>query len=136
MNSPRNSNYVYVPLSPETPTPIGAGGASFESVADTRSKNWPWTLPNFTEEHVGQLMLLAQTDNSINYMIFGREICPSTGTPHLQGFVQFKSKRSFLVVKCLLPWGTHIEKARESAFVNAQYCKKKDPHPFEFVNLS
>lgn len=136
MQSPRSSNYVYCPPSPTTPSPVGGHfSGPYESVADKRSKNWPWTLNNYTLAQEFQIQVLAKTDNSINYLVYGREICPTTGTPHLQGFVQFKSKRSFLVVKCLLPYGVHIEPMQTTAQQCADYCLKEDPEPFQFVNL-
>jgi len=136
MQTPRSSNYLYVPATPPSPTPVGAGySGPFESVGDKRCKSWPFTLNNYTLQNELDIQLLAKMDNSILYLVYGREVCPTTGTPHLQGFIQFKTKRSFMVVKCLLPWGCHIEPLKKTPFEAADYCKKDDPEPFEFVNL-
>ncbi len=43
-----------------------------------------WTLNNYTEEDVDGLQKdLAEL---CKFAIFGREVCPTTGTEHLQGF--------------------------------------------------
>lgn len=57
------------------------------------------------------------------YMIYGREIAPDTGSKHLQGFVYFKSPRSFASVqKQFTP--RHVEKS--CAPISAiEYSKKE-----------
>lgn len=57
------------------------------------------------------------------YIIYGKEICPTTGTPHLQGFIQFQVQRSLLSAIKALP-GCHVEVARTPAAA-AVYCKKE-----------
>lgn len=129
MQTPRTSNYVYVPTTPPTPTPLGSGG--------DRSKSWCFTLNNYSSSAELDIQILARQDPSIYYLIYGREIGDS-GTPHLQGFVRFKTKRTFGVVQSLLPWGTHLEKRVKGSTDHqaADYCKKEDKNPFEFVNLA
>lgn len=56
------------------------------------------------------------------YLVYGREV-GEEGTPHLQGFVTFKSNKRFAGLKKLHPTA-HWEAARESSSVNADYCKK------------
>jgi len=46
---------------------------------------WIWTLLNYRPEEV--LYLTEYAD--VQFIYFGYEICPTTKTPHLQGFVQF-----------------------------------------------
>jgi len=61
--------------------------------------------------------------HSIDYMVFGEEIAPSTGQPHLQGFVCFKEKRSFdAFVKKHAP--RHCSMCVKTALANERYCKK------------
>ena len=57
-----------------------------------------------------------------SYLIYGRETS-STGTPHLQGFVKFRSPRSFASVSKLLP-RAHVEVCR-SVGPAVQYCRKE-----------
>lgn len=84
-----------------------------------QSTNWCFTLNNWNEWDDIQLRSL-----DCKYIVLGYEEAPSTGTPHIQGFVQFDRKKRFGAVKDLLPPGTHLEAARGSALDAANYCKK------------
>jgi len=57
------------------------------------------------------------------YILYGKELCPTTGTPHLQGFIVFKSQKTLSAAIKLLP-GCHVEETRnwEASVV---YCKKE-----------
>lgn len=59
------------------------------------------------------------------YICYGRELAPSTGTPHLQGYVYFENARSSKSVKKLLP-GAWVERARGSVDEAIGYCKKTE----------
>lgn len=59
-----------------------------------------------------------------NYYIWGQEIAPSTGTPHLQGYVQLEKRKAFsLVTKSLS--GLHITPCLGSSQDNVNYCNKE-----------
>lgn len=64
-------------------------------------------------------------------MIFGKEICPTTGTPHLQGYLSFKNARSWNGVRKLLKQKAHIEIAKGNDYQNFNYCTKENDY-FEF----
>lgn len=81
-------------------------------------KSWCFTTNNYTEEHVNALKAITE----VKYLIFGKEIA-ETGTPHLQGFIQFKTDKSLKQVTTLLP-GSHCEPTRGTACQAADYCKK------------
>jgi hypothetical protein len=57
-------------------------------------------------------------------MVFGREIAPTTGTPHLQGYVHFERTKRLSGVRVLFPHGTHLEPRRGTPEQAADYCKK------------
>nr|WAQ80642.1 MAG: replication-associated protein [Circoviridae sp.] len=59
------------------------------------------------------------------YLVWGEEIAPTTGTPHLQGFINLKKKLRFRQVKELLGGGAHIEVARGTDIHNRTYCMKE-----------
>lgn len=59
----------------------------------------------------------------VQYIVYGREICPSTLREHLQGYVYFKSGRSLSAIKKKLP-GAHVEVARGPPSANFAYCSK------------
>lgn len=56
------------------------------------------------------------------YLTFGRELAPTTGTPHLQGFVRFRDGKSLSRVRVLLP-GCHVETAF-TVTAAIEYCQK------------
>lgn len=90
---------------------------------DSRSRGWCFTSNNPTEEDEHRIFDLA---HHARYVVAGRETAPTTGTPHLQGFVYFDNPRRFSGVRKLLPPGTHIEpKSIRSTFLEcSDYCKK------------
>lgn len=57
------------------------------------------------------------------YAIYGKEVAPTTGTKHLQGYIYFRNPRSLKAVIKLLK-GSHVAIAKGSSPANAGYCKK------------
>lgn len=82
----------------------------------SRSRAYVFTLNNYTQEEE----LYVQGVECV-YMVYGREVGES-GTPHLQGFVYFKSQRSFNAMRKLFP-RAHVEISSNLAG-SIQYCKK------------
>jgi len=65
------------------------------------------------------------SDGIARYIVYGRELAPTTLTPHLQGFVIFRGKHTLKAAIKLLP-DCHVT-IRYDAATNAQaaeYCKK------------
>lgn len=58
------------------------------------------------------------------YLVCGEEEGES-GTPHLQGYVQFPSPRSFNAVKKLFSGNPHLEVAKGTGAQNLAYCTKE-----------
>ena len=83
-----------------------------------KSKHWCFTLNNYTQANVDRLLALR---NSVAYLIFGRETGVS-GTPHLQGFVSFRSKKTLQQVISTLGQ-CHCSIARYIT-QSIEYCKK------------
>lgn len=126
---------VYVPQSPESPTPSRVGRLTHDlSLARERTKNWCWTTNNYTALDLINLTTFCENPE-VSYIIYGKEVGDS-GTPHLQGFVQFKKRKDFNWVRDRLPFGSHLERALGSPYQAAEYCRKEDPNPMEFVNLA
>ncbi len=84
--------------------------------------NWTFTLNNYRQEDFTALDELFLS-GKFKYMIYGKEICPTTGTPHLQGFLQMAKKIRFRGLKQLLGDKYHLEQAEHPWFA-AEYCKK------------
>lgn len=97
-------------------------------MANGRSQNWCFTLNNYPATFEVLLQDLFDREQ-VEYLIAGREVA-GTGTPHLQGFVRFRTRRVFGAVQRLLPQGCHLEIARGTPEQNRAYCSKEDDSPF------
>jgi len=89
-------------------------------MGSAKARHWAFTLNNHT---VHEEAALPDASDKVRYLIYGREV-GETGTPHLQGHVQFRDQQRAAAVKRLL--GTdrvHIEVAR-SPLASVEYCKK------------
>jgi len=82
-----------------------------------------WTLNNYSNDDVDKLRAYA---TGCRYLVFGYEIAPTTGTPHLQGFVSWDSPRSFDKFKASISPSLSVRTCDMPAKVNAEYCKKTD----------
>jgi len=91
--------------------------------SQARGRHWCFTIQNWTEVDVERLTALVPTEAS--YVIFGREIAPLTGTPHLQGFIAFTGALRFNRAKEVIGHDAHIELARNSS-QSIMYCKKEN----------
>ena len=86
------------------------------------SKRWAFTLNNPTDQSESKLRSLAE---QVQYIIWGKEIAPGTGTPHLQGYLELTSKKTIRGLKKLIGVSTvHLEIAKGSLEQNQTYCKK------------
>lgn len=89
------------------------------------SKHWCFTLNNYTNK---DLLVLKNINSSIIVRyIFQSEIGEDKGTPHLQGYLEFKSKKRPMSVFKSTSWGSrpHWEKTRHIDKA-IEYCKKND----------
>lgn len=57
-----------------------------------RNKNYCFTLNNYTEDNVRGL-IEDYNNGKYRFLCFGFETAPTTGTPHLQGYVELKNGR-------------------------------------------
>lgn len=82
-----------------------------------RSRAWAFTINNFEDEDKKKLC-----DLDCQYIVFGEER-GEEGTPHLQGYVYFKTLKSLKQLKKVVERG-HYEVAKGSAEQNRVYCTK------------
>lgn len=82
-----------------------------------RSRNFCFTHNNYANTDL-------QDNLACKYICYGREIAPTTGTPHLQGYVVFHTMKSLKQVIDMLP-GCHITIANGTAAQNIAYCSKE-----------
>lgn len=90
-----------------------------------RTRAWLFTLNNWTEEEEHAIIDLTRQD-SLRYIIFGRENAPTTGTPHLQGFVYFFQPKTFDAVKAFFQIDRiHLKRMTYGHTLDIiNYCKK------------
>ncbi|ADU76995.1 Rep protein [Cyclovirus PKgoat21/PAK/2009] len=81
-----------------------------------------WTLNNYTEDDVDQLQ--KDLPELCKFAIFGREVCPTTGTKHLQGFCNLQRPKRFNNIREIFKGRAHIEGAKGSDQDNQRYCSK------------
>lgn len=79
-----------------------------------------FTWNNYTEDDVSYLKTV-----DCQYIVFGFETAPTTGTPHLQGYIYFSNPRSFEAVrKNVFKQKAHIIPAAGDALQNYDYATK------------
>lgn len=103
---------------------------TFESLQSTDAvrlrrghKSWCFTLNNYTDAECESIQAW-----EVKRIAVGKEVAPTTGTPHLQGFVCFKSTYRLSALKKLLPRANwHPLKAEYAADHAWNYCVKENP---------
>lgn len=100
---------------------MAAQSTSSSSKPSQRSRGWCFTINNYTYEDLIDIETM-----DCQYMVYGKEIAPTTGTWHVQGYVYWSTLKSFAQVKRALPDGAHITLARGTAQQNKDYCTKED----------
>lgn len=85
-----------------------------------KPKNYCFTLNNYRDYEIESL----KSNPLIQYIVFGYEIAPTTQTPHLQGYIQFKRPVSIETIKKKVNKRMHIEQARGTPEENKKYCTK------------
>jgi len=86
-----------------------------------QSRRWLFTTNNPDHQAYAKLHALGP---EVTYLIFSDEVAPTTGTPHLQGYVVFKTNFRFRAAKSKLPAGSHVTKANGTSEENRDYCTK------------
>jgi len=82
---------------------------------------WCFTLNNYNE--VDERHLQTTIADLARYIVYGREIAPTSGTPHLQGYVYFHNQRQHRAVSRLLP-RSMVQPSKGTAQQNRTYCTK------------
>jgi len=84
-----------------------------------------WTLNNWTEDELDALVAAGSELHEIQFLCFQKEV-GENGTPHLQGYTRFKSKKTFDQVKEQLVERVHVEEAKGTEDQCIAYCTKTD----------
>lgn len=84
---------------------------------NNRYRRFTYTVNNYTQDIEKNLQSL-----KCAFHIYGREIA-STGTHHLQGYLEFAHPRKFSSVIKMIPG--HVEVAKKNKNANINYCTKE-----------
>jgi len=82
----------------------------------TRHRNFIFTYNNYPDTKLVDELLC-------KYIAYSFEVAPTTGTPHLQGYVSFHNAKTVQAVRNLLP-GCHVSVMLGSIAQNDEYCSK------------
>lgn len=89
-------------------------------MSQKRFRNWCFTLNNYTPIHFEDIKKI-----NCKYLLMGKEVAPTTQTPHLQGYICFKNAKTLSSVKLLFPSDQiHLEPAKGNSQQNYEYCTK------------
>lgn len=80
-----------------------------------------FTVNNYSEQTLDTLATLF-AGGTIQYLLVGKEVGES-GTPHLQGYLQFKKRSRF--AKLATDLKGHFEVAKGTLAQNQEYCRKE-----------
>lgn len=95
------------------------------SQAGQRMTRVVFTLPNWTQPELDHLQSM-----DCRWLVIGKETCPTSGTPHLQGAVIFSTQRTFSQIKTMLGLRAHFEQMHGPPAASLAYCSKEDLNPF------
>lgn len=87
----------------------------------SRSRAYIFTWNNYPNDYATILDAL-----EVRYIVAGEEVAPTTGTPHLQGFVYWRNAKTLSATRIKLP-GCHVERARGTPAQADAYCRKTRP---------
>lgn len=85
-------------------------------MANKKHINWTFTHNNYANTDL-------EDNLECRFIAYSKEIAPTTGTPHLQGYVCFKNAISFNSIKKKMP-GCHLEAMLGSIAQNDDYIAK------------
>lgn len=88
----------------------------------SKSRNWCFTLNNPKKGSMNKIYRLVDEDK-ITYLVEGREVGES-GTPHIQGYLEYHTTISMKSLKNLVGEKFHWEVRRGTGQQAADYCKK------------
>ena len=87
----------------------------------SRSNHFCFTLNNYTPEDETFLQSLSEP---FTFVLYGREVAPTTGTPHLQGYFELSRRMRLPTVLKLLSPRYHLSLSQGDFYQNIKYCTK------------
>lgn len=87
-----------------------------------RSRNWCFTLNNYTEDDFTRLTTV---NAQVRYIVVGREVGIEHNTSHLQGYIIFHNAKTMPQAKAFISDRAHIELPKGTFAENRAYCTKE-----------
>lgn len=84
-----------------------------------RGYRWCFTVNNYSPRDITRIESI-----DCPFFIFGLETAPTTGTPHLQGYIEFTQYKRRSAVQKLIHPKAHLEPAKGNRRQNIIYCSK------------
>ncbi len=113
------------------PTPVVSAmrqGRAAQGGPGSRASRWAFTY-NYNDEDEGMIRAMLEVvvvaGGPVQYMIVGREVAPTTGQLHFQGYLETTSTQRFGAIKKILGERVHVEVALGTREENEAYCKKE-----------
>jgi len=106
--------------------------ANPQPVRDSKARAWCFTWNNYPFDWATQI---SRKFPKRKYWVGGCEVAPTTGTPHIQGYVEFNSPAKFSTLQ-RLGFISHWEIRKRTAKQASDYCKKEDPDFVEEGTIS
>lgn len=100
---------------------------NWREVPTANVRPYRFTHHDYTEEVEKRIQGL----HGLKYVVYGYETCPTTGRPHLQGFLFFRLEKSGKQLIKELP-GTILFTCNADAIANSAYCKKEGKIGYEW----
>lgn len=85
---------------------------------NSRSRRHRFVCNNYSDSDISYLDSL-----SCRYIVYGKENAPTTGTPHLQGFVVWHSAKTISSARTILR-RCDVRTCEATSLANSMYCKK------------
>lgn len=88
-----------------------------------QAKHWAGcTLNNYTDIDIAKFAVIIQP--MADYYVYGKEKAPTTGTPHLQFMVCFKSVKRLTALMKILKAMWFVKSQKSTMKEASDYCKK------------
>lgn len=88
-------------------------------VKSARSRDFVFTINNYTQEIEEKVQHI-----DCDYLVYGREKAPTTGTPHLQGYIYFRNRKSIQQLQKMMGNVAAISTCKGNSKQNYEYCTK------------
>nr|QKV51192.1 putative replication associated protein [Crucivirus sp.] len=119
--APKEPRPPKVPKAPKEPRASKAPSEEEDQGPPTKARGYCFTINNYSPEEVESFRAYAV---KIDYAIFGYEVAPTTGTPHMQCYMNHNNTIRFQTLRKLFPRAANIVQAKGTAKQNQIYCKK------------